>query len=195
MGKGERTRQSVVDHALNLVSTVGLEGLSIGHLASATGLSKSGLFAHFGSKERLQVQVIEAAAQRFIDSVVVPAIREPRGEPRVRALFERWLKWGAGSELPGGCPLVTAAVEFDDRPGAVRKALAQHQHNWMDALARAAGIAIDEGHFRRDLDTEQFAFQLQSLLLGAHYAHRLLNDPVAFERAQRAFDALVDNAH
>src|SRR6188768_3982551 len=137
MAKGEETRQAILGRAYELATVVGVSGLSIGRLAEATGLSKSGLFAHFGSKEALEVAVVEEAGRQFVQAVMVPALRQPRGEPRVRAMYEHWLVWG---ERPGGCFFVGASAELDDRPGPSRDALVQSCKDWIDALATAAQI-------------------------------------------------------
>jgi len=192
--KGEETRQRILDGALNLASTQGIEGVTIGELASALDLSKSGLFAHFRSKEALQIAVLRTAAERFTRLVIVPALKAPRGEPRVRALFERWLTWVISEEIPGGCIFITAAAELDDRPGPVRDVLVQSQKDLLGTVAHAARIAVDEGHFRADLDLEQFAFELYAVLLSFHHATRLMRDPRAKERAQRTFERLIASA-
>lgn len=194
MSKGEETRTAILDTALALASTGGLEGLSIGGLAREVGLSKSGLFAHFNSKENLQLQVLETAEGRFVAEVVLPAIRQPRGEPRVRALFDNWLDWTKASFLPGGCPFVATTVELDDRPGPLRDHLVDAQSRWLATLARAASIAVEEGHFRPDLDTEQFAYELYSVLLAYHLFRRLLRDPRAEARCRSAFERLLASA-
>src|SRR5512138_1517343 len=160
VAKGEQTRQAILTRAFEIAKMVGLSGLTIGRLAEETGLSKSGLFAHFGSKEALEVAVVEEAGRQFVQEVMVPALRQPRGEPRVRALFERWLAWG---ERPGGCFFVGASAELDDRPGPPRDALVQAAKDWIDAIATAAEIAVSEGHFRADLDARQFAFELYGI--------------------------------
>lgn len=194
MGKGEETRQTVLDHALQEASRLGLEGLSIGNLAKELGLSKSGLFAHFQSKEALQIQVLELASQRFVEAVVAPALKKPRGIPRIRELFERWMGWSEKAGLPGGCLFVAAAVELDDQPGPVRDALVRSQRDWLDALSKAVQIAVAEGHFRPDVDPDQFAHDLYGVILGYHHAHRLLRDRKARARAIRAFEALLTAA-
>jgi len=191
MAKGETTRQAILVRAFELANVVGVSGLSIGQLAEATGLSKSGLFAHFGSKEALEVAVVEEAANQFVQEVMVPALREPRGEPRVRAMFERWLAWG---RRPGGCFFVGASAELDDRPGPPRVALVQAIRDWTDALATSARIAVTEGHFRADVDPEQFAFELYGLMVGAHTFTRFLADPDSDRRLHIAFDRLVASA-
>jgi AcrR family transcriptional regulator len=192
--KGALTKQHIVREAMKLASTVGLEGLSIGHLAQALELSKSGLFAHFGSKEVLQIEVLEAAVELFVEVVVRPALAAPRGEPRVRALFTNWLAWGRGELLPGGCLFVAASAEFDDRPGNVRDVLERSQREWTSTLRRAAELAMAEGHFRASLDPTQFAFELYSLLLGGHHYGRLLQDPDTADRTSRAFESLIEAA-
>jgi AcrR family transcriptional regulator len=189
--KGAQTREAILDTALSLASTGGLAGLSIGTLAREVGLSKSGLFAHFGSKEELELAILQTAVDRFVTSVVTPALRQPRGEPRVRALFERWLDWEQAKFLPGGCPFIAMATELDDRPGPLRDFLVQSQRDWLDALATAARIAIVEGHFRADLDPGQFAYEVYSTILGFHQFHRLLRDPETRERCRRAFEGLL----
>jgi AcrR family transcriptional regulator len=194
MRKGEATRERILETALELASTEGLTGLSIGRLAERNGMSKSGLFAHFGSKEGLQLDVLELATARFRESVFTPALRADRGEPRLRALFARWLEWADHQSLPGGCLLTAAAVELDDQPGPARDALVDVQRQWADTLAKAVQIAIDERHFRADVDPELFAFQLHSIVLGYYHTRRLLHDPNADRRARDAFEALIASA-
>jgi AcrR family transcriptional regulator len=188
MSKGEATRQAVLQRAFALASTWGLSGVSIGRLAEHSGLSKSGLFAHFGSKEALDVAIVEEAARVFVEQVVVPALRQPRGEPRVRAMFEHWLRW---AQRPGGCFFVAITAELDDHEGPARAALEQSTKDWIDALATAARIAVTEGHFRKDLDPHQFAFEAHSVMLGAHMYARFLRDDNAMLRTRRAIDTLI----
>lgn len=194
MSKGAATRDRIIERALATASVEGLEGISLGRLASDIGMSKSGLFAHFESKEALQLDVLAAAAEKFMEVVVRPAFEAPRGEPRVRALFEHWLKWGLNESLPGGCIFMHAIAELDDRPGPARDALVDWQRQWLDALAKAARIAVNEGHFRTTLDAELFAFQEYGLVMAYYHARRLFNDPLAEHRVRRAFDALVESA-
>jgi AcrR family transcriptional regulator len=191
MAKGEETRQAILSRAFELATVIGVSGLSIGRLAEATGLSKSGLFAHFGSKEALEVAVVEEASRQFVQEVMVPALREPRGEPRVRALFERWLTWGT---RPGGCFFVAASAELDGREGPPRDALARACKDWIDELAKAAQIAIREGHFRTDLDPDQFGFEEYGLMLGVHTFFQFLRDPRSLDRARLAFERLIVTA-
>ncbi len=190
MGRpAEATRQNILTHAIDLAAKVGLGGLTIGGLAEVTGLSKSGLFAHFGSKDALQVRVLETASEQFVDAVVRPALRAPRGEPRVTELFERWLAWAL--ERQGGCIFTAASFELDDQPGPARDTLVKSQRDWLDTLAQAARIAMREGHFKSDLDPEQFAFELHGIMLAAHEAARLFRDPIYAERARRGFSRLL----
>ena len=191
MGKGAETRDRILDQAVRIASREGLEGLTIGTLSSELGLSKSGLFAHFGSKEELQCQVLQAAANRFQEEVIRPAIAAPRGEPRIRALFGRWLDWANRADMPGGCLLIAASIELDDRPGPQRDYLVQAHRSRVAALAKACRIAIEAGHFRTDLDPEQFAFDFYSITLGYHDHNRLLRDPRAKDRARSAFERLI----
>jgi len=191
MSKGEETKGAVLEQAFATASRLGLEGLTIGRLADEVGLSKSGLFAHFRSKEQLQLEVLETAVDRFVETVVAPALKEPRGEPRIRALFERWMEWESAPFQPGGCVFIAIAHELDDRPGPLRERLVQTQRDWLQALATAARIAVEEGHFRSDLDADQFGYELYAVILAYHHASRLLDDPGAERRARTAFEALL----
>jgi len=194
MGKGEETRQAIVDQALELVSTVGLDKLTIGALAGATGMSKSGLFAHFNSKEQLQLQVLAQARQRFIEIVIAPALQKPRGEARLRAIFESTMKqWE--NDLPGGCVFHAVSAELDDQPGPARDYLVETQRDYADTLRRAAEIAIEEGQFRKDLDLDQFVFELGSITAAYHHFGRLLGDPDADQHARNMFEGLLARSH
>jgi len=185
------TRAAILDRASGLASLVGLSGLTIGTLADELHLSKSGLFGHFRSKEALQMQVLEHAAARFVHAVVRPALQEPRGEPRMRGLFERWLEWSRSSPMPGGCIFVAAATELDDRPGPVRDLLAGQQRDWLHTIGTCLSKGVQVGHFRPDADPEQFAQDLYGIMLAHHHAARLLRDPGAESRARRAFERLL----
>lgn len=190
--KGQRTRSAILERATGLASQLGLTGLTIGHLADELRLSKSGLFAHFRSKQALQIQVLEHAAARFVDQVVRPALGEPRGEPRLRALFERWLAWDTAQALPGGCVFAQAASELDDRAGPVRDRLVQLQREWIGVLVTSVGRGVAAGRFRPGTDAEQFAQDLYGVMLAYHHGWRLLGDAQAETRARRAFGALLD---
>ncbi len=191
MSKGSDTRQAILEEAIAVSSRVGLDGLSIGQLAQEVGLSKSGLFAHFGSKEGLQRKVLEAGAEKFIDAVVRPALTAPRGAPRLQALFDGWIRWPERNDLPGGCPFVAASHELDDQPGPVRELLVQYQQDWLATITRAAEIAVEEGHLRSDLDSRLFAYEFQSIILGYHYYLRLMRDEGAMAMAERSFSDLL----
>jgi AcrR family transcriptional regulator len=190
MGRGAETRAAILGEALELTSRVGLEGLSIGVLAKRTGMSKSGLYAHFDSKEGLQRDVLREAADRWTELVIRPALREPRGLPRLEKLFERWIAWDTEA-FTGGCPFMAAAIDFDDRKGPVRDAVAGHIRDALSAVARAVGLAVDEGHLRADTDVEQVTFELWGILAGFQQYARLLADERARARADRAFAALI----
>jgi AcrR family transcriptional regulator len=192
--KGARTREAILAHALSLATRVGVEGVTIGRLAEDLRMSKSGLFAHFRSKEALQIEMLRMASARMVDDVVKPALAAPRGEPRVRALFEHWLAWEQSPSLPGGCPFMAASFELDDQPGPVRDFVVQNLRDWQEMLAGAARIAVQEGHFRADLDCEQFAHDCQAIGLGFVHASRLMRDPQARARADRAFETLLRDA-
>lgn len=193
MRKGDSTRQAILTHATGLASQVGLTGLTIGRLADHLRLSKSGLFAHFRSKEALQIQVLEHAAASFVEAVVRPALKEPRGEPRIRALFERWLDWEEAEALPGGCVFVAAASELDDRPGPARDRLVELQRRWLDVMVTSYRKAVEAGRFRADGggDAEQFAQDLYGVMLAFHHQARLMGDAGAEARARRAFETLL----
>ena len=184
--KGLQTRASILDAALTLSAKNGLEGLSIGALAEATGMSKSGVFAHFGSREELQISVILEYHNRFEEEVFYPAIREPRGLGRLCAMFDRWIHRVA-IEIDSGCIYISGAVEFDDRPGPVRDALVDMVRTWHTGLARAITMAREEGHLRADTDDCQMLFELHGLVLALHHDARFLRSPGAFERAEQAF--------
>lgn len=194
MRKSDATHIAILDQATGLASQIGLDGLTIGALATQLNLSKSGLFAHFQSKEMLQLQVLDHGAAVFVENVVRPALAAPRGEARLRALFDRWLDWARSSPLPGGCLFVQAAVELDDRPGQARDRLVAYQQQWLDVIATTVIKGIEVGAFRRDADPMQFAHDLYGVMLAYHHASRLLHDPEAETRARRAFDALLKAA-
>ncbi len=191
--KGALTRQAILEHAARMASRVGLEGLTIGGLSEELQLSKSGLFAHFRSKEALQLQVLEFGIERFVDTVVKPALAAPRGEKRVRALFERWIEWPRSSGL-AGCMFVALATELDDQPGPIRERLVQSQKDWLDVIANCVRTAVVEGDFRKRVDPEQFAHELYGIMLANHHAVRLLRDRNGVDRTRRSFERLLDDA-
>ena len=188
--KGQQTRAAILEAALALASQMGLEGLSIGALAEVTKMSKSGVFAHFGSREELQIAVIREYHARFEEEVFFPAIREPRGLPRLGALFERWVR-RVSVEIDSGCIYISGAVEFDDRPGPVRDALASMVRAWHAALEKAIRQAIEQGHLRADTDATQMLFETHGLILALHHDARFLRLPGAMQRVQRAFEHVL----
>lgn len=194
VGKGSSTRGAVLSHALALASEVGLEGVTIGTLAERARMSKSGLFAHFQSREALQIAILDEAARRFIEAVVAPSLREARGEPRVRALLENWLRWSKADFMPGGCVFVASIAELDDRPGPVHDRLAASQRDWLETLTTAIRTAVEEGHFQRGLDPAQLAHEFLTLAYGTHLIARLLRDPAVEKRLQTAFELLLASA-
>lgn len=194
MTKGETTRDTVLTEAVDLASVVGLNGLTIGELAAHTGMSKSGLFRHFGSKEALQVATLQQGVVRFVDLVVRPALRKPRGVERLRALFEGWLEWSDTSGPRGGCLFVAAAIELDDQPGAARDYLVETQREWLATLELSAKLAVEARAFRPGLDCKQFAHDMYGIYLGYHMTNRLFRDPGARERTIASFDRLMDDA-
>jgi AcrR family transcriptional regulator len=194
MRKGEKTREVILDRALRMASELGLEGITIGRLADELDLSKSGLFAHFSSKENLQVETLDRAAERFTEVVVRPALAAPAGEPRLRALFEGWLDWPKRVRQPGGCIFAAAAAELDDRPGPARDRLVELQREWLATIERVVLRAKELGHLGEHVDPAQLAFELLGITLSLNYHARLLRDPRARGRAMAAFERLVANA-
>jgi AcrR family transcriptional regulator len=188
--KGQQTKAVIVDAALALAAQMGLEGLSIGALAEATHMSKSGVFAHFGSREELQISVIRDYFERFEAEVFYPALSEARGLPRLRAMFDNWMKRVA-VEIQSGCIFISGAVEFDDRPGPVRDALASSVKTWLSAMVRAVVQAKEEGHLRADADEQQIAFEIHGLILALHYEARFMQTPGSGSRAHTGFDNIL----
>jgi AcrR family transcriptional regulator len=192
MSKGEETRREIVEEALSLAGSVGLEGVSLGALAERMKRSKSGLFAHFKSKEALQLEVLQAAIDSFVKEVVLPAVTKARGSPRVRAMAEHYLAWIRGNSSSSGCIFMALTQEYDDRPGPVRDLLVQSQRDWYATIAKAARIAAEEGHFRKELDPQGFAFAFVGIGMAFQQTHKLLEDPGAEARARRAFEDLIE---
>ncbi len=190
--KGQQTRATILDAALSLASHMGLEGLSIGALAEVTQMSKSGVFAHFGSREELQISVIREYHARFEEEVFFPAMHEPRGLPRLHALFERWIR-RVSVELDSGCIYISGAVEFDDRPGPVRDALVSMVRAWHAALERAIRLAMAEGQLRADTEPTQMLFELHGLILALHHDARFLRTPGALDRARAGFERTLSH--
>ncbi len=194
MTKGADTRARILDRAFRLAGRDGLAGVTLGTLASELSMSKSGLFAHFKSKEELQLEVLRTAAERFAASVLRPAFDSPRGLPRLRKLFQNWLSWANDPSMPGGCIFFAAALELDDKPGPPRDFLVAAQKDLLATVAKAVRMCIEAGHFRPGLDADQFAFELVGILYAYTHARRLLHDKKAEERTRVAFERLVESA-
>jgi len=190
--KGQQTRAAILDAALGLASHMGLEGLSIGALAELMQMSKSGVFAHFGSREELQISVIREYHTRFEEEVFYPSMKASRGLPRLRSLFERWLL-RVSVELDSGCIYISGAVEFDDRPGPVRDALASMVRAWHAALQRSITIEMEEAQLRADTDPNQMLFELHGLILALHHDARFLRIPGALDRARAGFERTLSH--
>ena len=190
--KGRQTRATILDAALALASHMGLEGLSIGALAEVTQMSKSGVFAHFGSREELQISVVRQYHEKFSEEVFEPAMAVQRGLPRLRALFDHWFK-RVSIEIDAGCIYISGAVEFDDRPGPVRNALLSMVQTWQNALERAIRMAIAEGHLRADTDPQQMLFEVHGLILALHHDARFLRRRGADARARAGFENVLSH--
>jgi AcrR family transcriptional regulator len=192
MSKGAFTRSRILDEAMKIASREGLQGLTIGTLAETLALSKSGLFAHFGSKEALQIAVLEHTGDRFLQKVAPPVQRAEPGLPRLKAMLQGWLDWIDDPELPGGCPVLGACFELDDRQGAPREKLVALQKGAQARLALLVKEAMAEGHLDRAAPIPQILFELRAMTLAYHTATRVLGDPDARKRTWTAFDALME---
>ena len=188
--KGQQTKAAIVEAALGLATQIGLEGLSIGALAEVMHMSKSGVFAHFGSREELQISVVREYHARFEEEVFLPVLHQPRGLPRLRAMFDNWMN-RTSVEIDSGCLYISGAVEFDDRPGPVRDALADSVRTWLAAMHRAVVQAKEAGHLRQDADAHQLVFEIHGLILALHYEARFLQTPGSIARAKTAFASMV----
>ena len=188
--KGLQTKAAIVDAALGLATHIGLQGLSIGALAEVMRMSKSGVFAHFGSREELQISVVREYHARFEEEVFFPALRCPRGLPRLQAMFQNWMH-RTSVEIDSGCIYISGAVEFDDRPGPVRDALADSVQVWLAAMGRAVVQAKEAGHLRLDIDERQVVFEIHALILALHYEARFLKTPGSISRANTAFAGIL----
>ncbi len=188
--KGQQTKAVIVEAALGLATHIGLEGLSIGALADVTGMSKSGVFAHFGSREELQISVIREYHVRFEQEVFYPAMNAPRGVARLRAMFDHWMQ-RTSIEIDSGCIYISGAVEFDDRAGPVRDALASSVLTWLAAMKRAIEQAKELGQLRADVSPDQMLFEIHGLILALHYEARFLQTPGSIDRANAGFDNIL----
>lgn len=188
--KGELTRAAILDVALDLASRDGLEGLTIGLLADKMNMSKSGVFAHFGSREDLQIEVLKLYHHHFEQEVFYPAMKEPRGLPRLQSMFTCWVR-RVTVEIASGCIYISGAVEYDDRPGAIREELIGVVRAWQDALFRCVQQAIEMGHLRADTDPQQMVYEMYGLILALHHDARFIKRPGSVDRAQIGFDRLL----
>ncbi len=193
MSKGDETRERILDRAFLIAGRDGLEGLTIGALADELKLSKSGLFSHFGSKEELQVAVLDVASSRFTERVLLPAFKAPRGLPRLERIFEQWIDWMTDQKMPGGCIFQQAAVELDDRVGRPHDVLLESQKNLVEALTKTVQLAVTEGHLAKNTDARQVAYEFEGIMMVMNLYLRLLKDRKAVDRARLAFKRLVQS--
>lgn len=191
MRKGEMTRATILDAALALASRDGIEGLTIGVLAEKMHMSKSGVFAHFGSREELQIAIVQLYHHRFEQEVFYPSLKEARGLPRLQMMFTRWVNVVA-VEITHGCIYISGAVEYDDRPGPIREQLMTMILAWRGALHRSIRQSIEMGHLRDDIDVEQMVYEIYGLVLALHHDARFLRLPDSPERAKKSFDRLIN---
>jgi AcrR family transcriptional regulator len=191
MAKGDETLQRILQEGLSIASLNGLAGVSLAPLADRANLSKSGLFAHFRSKEALQIKLLETAEALFKDTVIEPSRMAPPGLPRLEAMVDLWLGWAPRAGLPGGCPFAAAAADFDDRDGPVRERLVASQREWIGMLRKAIEDAVAVGHLRAGLDSNQLAFEICGIYLMHHFASRLLRSAAATDRARTAFQGVI----
>jgi len=189
--KGEETRAQILSAAVEQASEGGFESLTIGGLAERTGLSKSGLFAHFGSRLELQMAALDEAARMFTEQVFLPAFRAPRGLKRLQALLDGWFEWPRRAKLPGGCPIDAATREYDHRPGPMREAVLDRQRVLERELAKTVRLAIDTGELAPETDPDEMAFALMGLILAYYRAQATLGDEAAEKRARAGFDRLI----
>lgn len=195
MGKKlHETRERLLQQGLSLMSEEGMAGVTLGQLAERVGMSKSGVFAHFRSKDEVQIMLLDHAAQVAAPVVVEPAMAAPEGRPRLEAVFRNWIGWSRRAGLPGGCPVAAAMFELDDVEGPVREKVVAMEAEWRGFLAGLVRRAVELGHFRDDLDVEQFVWELFGIYLSHHAAQRFLRRPDADDRALTAFHSLIDRS-
>ncbi len=189
MVREKNTKRAILEKALETASHLSLETISIGGLAKELNMSKSGLFAHFQSKENLQLEILNYAAQNFTDEVITPALKAERGIPRIKAIVSNWIGWA--SKISGGCIFVDATTEFNDRPGKIQNALLAQQKQWVNVLKRIGESAIKSGDIKSDSDCDQFAYDLYSLVLGYYYYNQLLHDPQIKKHNEKSLDQFL----
>ncbi len=190
MRKGEMTRAAILETALDLACREGLEGLTIGLLAEKMSMSKSGVFAHFGSREDLQIAVLRLYHQQFEQEIFYPSMKLARGLPRLRSLFERWVK-RVTVEIASGCIYISGATEYDDRQGAIRDELAAMVGTWQNALKRATEQAVKQGHLHAELDPDQFVYEMYGLVLALHHDARFLKKSGSVNRVELGFERMI----
>ena len=191
--KGARTKHGILERAVDIASVEGLAGLTIGRLAQGLEMSKSGLFAHFGSKEELQLATVEAAQQRFVNEMFRPALKAARGYPRLLAICRSWLDYIKRDVFPGGCFFAAASFEFDGRPGPIRDAVVAAMDVWLDALEKAIRMAKEEGHLDRGVDVKQLAFEINAIFFGANFSYQMRDDKRAISRAWKAIEDRLES--
>jgi AcrR family transcriptional regulator len=193
MDKGLSTKCTILEVALNKVRKGGFEALSIGELAKTVGMSKSGLFAHFKSKESMQLMILDYAAENFVLKVFRPALKVESGLPRLRAIIDNWFEWSSHNKH-GGCPLLAAAIEYDDRPGKVRDQVTEHLNLLTKAIEKSVKLCIEKGDFKESVDTSRMAFEIYSLILGFHIYERLLEASEAEKMLRESLEQLYIRA-
>jgi AcrR family transcriptional regulator len=184
--RGQRTRTAILRRAVDIASAEGLEGLTVGRLAEDLGMSKSGLFAHFGSKEELQLATVDTAREIFIEQITRPALGAPKGMPRLWSILDRWLAYIERGIFKGGCFFTAASFEFDSRRGAVRDRIAEIMREWIGVLVRAIEQAQKAGHIDPKIDATHVAFEIQSIAIGGHWANQLFDDRGSYSRSRAA---------
>jgi AcrR family transcriptional regulator len=192
LSKGAETRAAILREAVRQASSEGYAALTIGSLAERTGLSKSGLFAHFGSKEELQIATLDEAVRVYNEIAFLPALKAPRGLRRLIALFDNWLEWTRRGDL-AACPMMVASTEFDDSEGAMRDKVVEHMQRLHDACVRSVEMAIETGELAAGTDAEQFAFELFGIVATCYRSRTLFRNKDANRRAKIAFDRLVQS--
>jgi AcrR family transcriptional regulator len=192
MTKGFNTKENILKAALDLTSKFGLESLSIGVLAKTVGMSKSGLFGHFKSKERLQMMVMDYAADNFTKQVIIPALSNPRGLPRLESMMKNWKSW-SGTYLAGGCPFLSSIVEFDDRPGNVRDHIKHLQSQMIKTFERTIEISVEENQIKSDTSVKQIAYEFYSNMIGYHIYSRLLTDEDSNIMFNNSFERILES--
>jgi AcrR family transcriptional regulator len=194
MAISNTTRRRILDAGLAMASQSGLEAVTLGVLASNVGMSKSGLFAHFQSKQAVQLSLLEHSDKFAVPVVIEPAMNFPEGLPRLKALVANWFGWAPRAGLPGGCPVAASLFEYDDVPGPVHDKVQEIEVRWRGLLSNLVAQAIERRHLRSDLDIDQFVWELFGIYLSHHVSYRFLKSPDSDQRAQTAFEALLSRA-